>query len=52
MRAFDAEGKPIEKYNPNPILESRLYKVEFIYGTIETLDSNVIAENILDQVDD
>ena len=39
------------KSNPNPILESRLYKLEFIDRNKKTLYENVIAENILSQVD-
>ena len=51
-REVDVEGNPIEKSNPNTILEYRLYKVDFIDGTTDTLVSNVIAQKILYQVDD
>ena len=51
MIAVDVEGTQIEKSQTNPILDSRLYKVEFIDGNTETLSANVIAENILEQMD-
>ena len=51
-RALDNEGKPIGVANNNPILDSRLYEVEYIDGRIETLTANIIAENLLAQVDE
>ena len=50
-RALDSEGKPIGKESLNPITDTRLYEVEFVDGTIETVPANVIAENLLSQVD-
>ena len=50
-REVDVDGKPIVKSKPNPILDSRLYKVEFIDGNKETIAANVKAGNILAQVD-
>ena len=49
--AVDHDGKPIGVENPNPVTDKRLYEVEYLDGTVETLDANVIAENILYQVD-
>ena len=39
----------VETYNP--ITDTRLYDVEYLDGTIVTLAANVIADNILSQVD-
>jgi hypothetical protein len=50
-RALDNDGKPIGTANDNPLMDSRMYEVEFIDGTIEILPANIIAENILSQVD-
>ena len=50
-RALEPEGKAIGKESLNPITDTRLYKVEFVNGAIETIPANVIAENLLSQVD-
>ena len=50
-RKTDDDGNNIGSKNNNPILDSRLYEVEFIDGTVEALTANVIAENLLAQVD-
>ena len=50
-RAVDIEGRPIGVPNKNPILDSSMYEVEYLDGTIEILPANLIAENILSQVD-
>lgn len=51
-RAVNDEGTPIGVANDNPILDSRQYEVEYIDGRIKTLTANVIAENLLPQVDE
>ena len=51
-RAVDEEEKPIGTPNNNPILDLRQYEVEFMDGEVETMTANLIAENILAQVDD
>ena len=51
-RAIDVEGRPIGRPSTNPILDSRAYEVEFIDGQTEILTANVIAENILSQVNE
>jgi hypothetical protein len=48
---IDEDGKSIGTANNNPILDTRLYEVEFIDGTIESITANAIAENLLAQVD-
>ena len=46
------DGKPIGIANNNPLLDSRQYEVEYIDGTTEVISANIIAENILSQVDE
>lgn len=50
-RAIDVDGNPMGVPSNNPITDTRLYDVEFIDGTLETISANVIAENLLSQVD-
>ena len=50
-RALDSEGDPIGKESLNPITDTRLYEVEFVDGTTETVPANLIAENLLLEVD-
>ena len=50
--ALDEAGNPIGKYHNNPLLDSRLYHVEFANGGVEAVTANVIAENILSQVNE
>ena len=49
--AVDREGIPIGKPNENIHMDSIQYEAEFLDGSLETLSSNIIAENILSQVD-
>ena len=42
----------METPHDNPMMDQRQYEVEFIDGRIEVLTANVIAENLLAQVDD
>ena len=51
-RKRDRDGKPVGTRNPNPILDSRLYEVEFPDGSTETFTANTIIENLYAQVDD
>ena len=51
-RANDYNGLPIGKSHLNPSLDSRMYEVECINGTIEIQSANIILENILSQVDE
>lgn len=51
-RAVDEAGTPIGKPADNPMLDSRQYEVEFMDGSKETLTANIIAENLLAQVDE
>ena len=51
-RAVDVDDVPIGKANVNPIMDTRRYKVEYEDGTKEILPANILAENILSQVDE
>jgi hypothetical protein len=51
-RKRDFDGNPIGKANYNPLLDTRLYDIEFPDGDIQEYAANVIAESISSQVDD
>ena len=51
-RLRDANGIPIGTADDNPILDSRVYDVEFADGYKASLTANAIAENLFSQVDD
>ena len=51
-RLRDANGIPIGTANDNPILDTRVYEVEFMDGHKTSLAANAIAENLFAQVDD
>ena len=51
-RAVDVDGIPMGTPNENPILDQRQYEVEFNDGRIEIMTANIIAENLLAQVDE
>ena len=49
---LDDEGRPLGIGNNNPLLDGRMYEVEYLDSTTEVLSANNIAENIMTQVDD
>ena len=51
-RMRDKDGLPIGTANDNPILDSRMYEVEFQDGYKTSLAANAIAENLFAQIDD
>jgi hypothetical protein len=51
-RLRDANGIPIGTANDNPILDSRIYEVEYLDGYRASLSANAIAENMFAQVDE
>ena len=51
-RFVDDEEKPMGIANDNSILDLIQYEVEFFDGETKILTANLIAENILAQVDD
>ena len=50
-RLRDANGLPIGTANENPILDTRVYEVEYADGRIASMAANQIAENLFAQVD-
>ena len=50
-QAFGPDGKVIGKYDDNPYLNSIMYEVELADGRIKEYGANIIAENMLSQVD-
>ena len=50
-RAVDKDGELVGVESENPLTDTRVYEVEFLDGSEETLSANVIAENLLAQVD-
>lgn len=48
----DSEGLPIGTASENPLLDSRKYEIEFADGNLEELTANIIAENLIAQVDE
>lgn len=51
-QAIGEEGLPIGTAHTNPIVDTRQYKVEYEDGTTEILAANLLAENILAQVNE
>ena len=51
-RVIDVDGKPFGKSHSNPLVDSSLYEIEYLDGTIEVMPANLMAENILLQVDE
>jgi len=50
-RKRDDEGLPMGNANPNPILDTRQYIVEFEDGTEAELAANAIAQSMYAQCD-
>ena len=50
-RLRDAQGLPIGTANDNPILDTRIYEVEYLDGFTTSMAANSIAENMFAQVD-
>ena len=51
-RKINDNGNPIGTESTTPLVDTRAYEIEFIDGTTETLTANIIAENLLAQVDE
>ena len=51
-RLVDAEGNPTGVANNNQLLDTRQYEVEYEDGSTEILSANLLAENLLAQVDE
>jgi len=48
----DRDGKPVGVGHSNPLLDTRVYEVQFPDGHTEEFAANTIAENIYSQVDE
>ena len=51
-RALDDDGTPMGTHNPNILIDNSIYEVEFANGDVDLLAANVIAENLLAQIDE
>ena len=51
-RVKNNDGKYIGKYDKNPILDTRMFNVEFPDGSISEYDANTVRENIYSRVDE
>ena len=51
-RLKDSNGIPIGTADQNPLLDTRMYEMEFVDGEKASLSGNYIAENLFAQVDD
>eukprot|EP00536_Pseudo-nitzschia_multiseries_P014206 jgi/Psemu1/37875/gm1.37875_g len=50
-RVRDLQNQPIGVRNENPILDTRLYKLQLPDGTIEEYTANIVAESLYSSVD-
>ena len=50
-RLKDKDGRPIGIAADNPILDTRIYKVEYYDGYKTVMTANAIASNLFSQVD-
>ena len=51
-RRTDIDGNQIGSYHNNPIMDTSQYEVEYLNGELDILIANIIAENLLAQVDE
>ena len=51
-RKIDDDGVPVGVANDNPLMDNRIYVVEWADGHTEELMANIIAENLFAQIDD
>jgi hypothetical protein len=52
QRARGEEENPIGRHHQNPLMDTRIYEVEFSDGQVLEYAANVIAENLYSQVDE
>jgi len=50
-RATTTNDQPIGTAHANPLIDTRQYEVEFVDGYSEALSVNILAENLIAQVD-
>ena len=51
-RLKDHRGNPIGTANSNPVLDKRMYEIEFADGHEQALSANMIAENMFASIDE
>ena len=51
-RKRNHDGTLVGKESINPILDTCIYNVEFLDGVVEEFPTNVLLENLYEQVDD
>ena len=51
-RRQDTLGNPIGEEHSKPILNTRMYELQFSDGIVDEYDINIIIENIIDHIDD
>ena len=51
-RKRDSAGNPVGDANSNPILDTRVYELQFPDGRVEEYAVNMIAENLFEQADE
>ena len=51
-REIGPGDNPIGKYNQNPILDSRKYKVELLDGVVDEYYHKILSQKLLSQVDE
>ena len=51
-RVSDLNGNPIGKRNDNPILDTRMYDLQFPDGSVEQYTANIVAESMYSSIDD
>ena len=49
---LDDDGREKGRYDPNPILDTRVYEVMFPDGAVEQYAANLISENLIGQLDE
>ena len=52
LSKIDDDGNPIGTESTNPLVDTRAYEIECIDGTTKILIANIIAKNLLEQVDE
>jgi hypothetical protein len=50
-RARDANGELIGRANPNPLLDTSVYKAELEDGSVERYHANILAEHLYSRLD-
>ena len=51
-RKRDHSGQLVGRSNPNPLLDTAIYEIQFDDGKVEEYTANIVAESIYAQVDD